>query len=158
MYVAAGPRGFLALNQETGEFINFLSPIYDNDNYVDVAIGPDARLYFANATERGNQRIMVTDRVGGFANSWGVEGDAPANLPPECRVPISVSKKVTYGSFPKGTPFRLFSASIVSFTRQPAANDRPRHDCAGTERPTLLPMRSMKTVYLWWAKRVAYEC
>ncbi len=93
MYAAAGPRGFLALNQETGEFINFLSPIYDNDNYVDVAIGPDARLYFANATERGNQRIMVTDRVGGFANSWGVEGDAPGQFAPGMPRSISVSKE-----------------------------------------------------------------
>lgn len=93
MYIAAGARGFLALNQETGEFMNFLPPIYDNDNYVDVAIGPDARLYFANATERGNQRIMVTDRVGGFANSWGVEGDAPGQFAPGMPRSISVSKE-----------------------------------------------------------------
>ncbi|MBI5929529.1 MAG: pre-peptidase C-terminal domain-containing protein [Chloroflexi bacterium] len=93
MYIAAGARGFLALNQATGEFINFIPPIYDNDDYVDVAIGPDARLYFANATERANQRIMVTDRLGGFANSWGVEGDAPGQFAPGMPRSIAVSKE-----------------------------------------------------------------
>lgn len=75
MYIAAGARGFLALNQSNGSYVNFLGPIFTDDNFVDVAISPNARLYFANATTNEGRRIMVVDRVGNLQETWGEAGD-----------------------------------------------------------------------------------
>lgn len=92
MYLAAGARGFLALEQETGNFINFLGPIFGDDNLTDVAIGPDTKLYFANATERDSRRIMVIDRVGNLVTTWGLAGDAPGQFAPNMPRTIAVSR------------------------------------------------------------------
>ncbi len=75
LYVAAGSRGFLALNQNNGSYVNFLGPIFADDNFIDVAISPDARLYFANATTNEERRIMIVDRVGNLQQTWGEAGD-----------------------------------------------------------------------------------
>jgi hypothetical protein len=94
MYVAAGPRGILALNQNTGEFVNYLGPLFDDDNLADVAIGPqDALLYFANASPGLNNRIMVTDRLGKYVRGWGVEGDGPGEFAPGMPQTIAVTRR-----------------------------------------------------------------
>ncbi len=91
MYLAAGARGFLTLDQETGDFINFLGPIFSDDNLADVAIGPDTKLYFANAIHRENRRIMVIDRVGNLVTTWGVAGEAPGQFAEDMPRTIAVS-------------------------------------------------------------------
>jgi hypothetical protein len=75
LYITAGSRGFLALNQGDGSYVNFLGPIFADDNFVDVAISPNAQLYFANATTNEERRIMVVDRVGNLQETWGEAGD-----------------------------------------------------------------------------------
>lgn len=92
MYVAAGPRGFLALSQEDGSFMNFLGPIRDDDNFVDVSISRDARLFFANASPGDNERIMMIDRVGNFIRSWGNAGEQPGQFAPGMPQTITVTR------------------------------------------------------------------
>lgn len=91
VYVAAGPRGFLALRQDSGEFISVLGPIYANDNFVDVALSPDERLYFANATDRPGRRVMVIDRAGNFISAFGNAGEESGQFAPNMPQTIAVT-------------------------------------------------------------------
>ncbi|NDJ87446.1 MAG: hypothetical protein GYB66_16335 [Chloroflexi bacterium] len=75
LYIAAGSRGMLVLNSEAGAYVDFLGPIFRDDNLADVAISPDERLYFANATTNAGRRIMVVDRAGNLLESWGEAGE-----------------------------------------------------------------------------------
>jgi len=91
-YVAAGERGFLVIRQDTGEFINFLGPIFSNDNFTDVSIAPDGTLYFANASVSAGRRVMVVDRVGNLQTSWGIAGDEPGQFAPDMPQTIAVTE------------------------------------------------------------------
>ena len=94
MYVAAGPSGILAINKNDGSFVNFLGPIADDDNFVDVALGPrDALLYFANASPGDNNRIMVTDRVGNYVRGWGTAGEQPGQFARNMPQAIAVTRQ-----------------------------------------------------------------
>lgn len=90
-YVAAGERGFLAIRRDTGEFINFLGPIFSNDNFTDVSIAPDGTLYFANASVSAGRRIMVVDRAGNLQSSWGIAGEEPGQFAPGMPQTIGVT-------------------------------------------------------------------
>lgn len=92
VYVAAGARGFLSLDQTTGSYINFVGPIFADDNLTDVALSPDARLYFANATTNTGRHIMVIDRAGNLQETWGEAGDEPGQFAPGMPRTIAVSK------------------------------------------------------------------
>lgn len=80
MYIAAGPRGVLVLDETNGEFINYLGPFFDDDNFVDIATGLDAKLYLANATPGDNNQIMIVNRAGQFENAFGIVGEAPGQF------------------------------------------------------------------------------
>lgn len=92
MYIAAGARGFLALDQNDGEFMNFLGPLRDDDNLVDVTISVDQRLYFANASSGDNERIMVIDRVGNYIRSWGSAGEEVGQFAPNMPQTITITQ------------------------------------------------------------------
>lgn len=80
MYVAAGERGLLVVDEILGEFINYLGPLFDDDNFVDIAISRDARLFVANATAGDNNQVMVVSRAGNFEYGFGSVGDAPGQF------------------------------------------------------------------------------
>ena len=80
MYVAAGRRGVLVLDETSGAFISYLGPFFDDDNFVDIATGLDAKLYLANATPGDNNQVMVVNRAGQYENSFGSVGDAPGQF------------------------------------------------------------------------------
>jgi len=82
MYIAAGERGLLVLDESNGAFVNYLGPFFDDDNFVDVTISADARLFVANATSGDNNQIMVVNRVGAFEYGFGSTGDAPGQFAP----------------------------------------------------------------------------
>ena len=90
MYLAAGPGGVLALNMATGAPISFMGPWGEAD-YVDVAIGPDTRLYLANAAG-ADGAITVVDRAGNFARTWGRRGDADGEFAPGMPRTIAVTR------------------------------------------------------------------
>lgn len=90
-YVAAGARGFLAIRRDTGEFINFLGPIFGNDDFTDVSISPEGNLYFSNATVSAGRRVMIVDRVGNYINAWGIAGDEPGQFAPNMPQTIAVT-------------------------------------------------------------------
>lgn len=92
VYIAAGARGFLALNQTTGEFINFLGPIFGDDNLTDVSLSPDLKLYFANATTNSTRRVMLIDRAGNYQTAWGNGGDGPGQFAEGMPLTVAVSK------------------------------------------------------------------
>ncbi len=91
VYVAAGPRGFLALRQENGSFVNVLGPIFADDNFVDVALSPDERLYFANGTNLPSRRIMIIDRAGNYINAFGLAGEEPGQFAPNMPQTIAIT-------------------------------------------------------------------
>ncbi|PJF42352.1 MAG: hypothetical protein CUN55_10140 [Phototrophicales bacterium] len=93
VYVAAGPRGFLALEKDTGDFINVLGPIFADDNFVDVDLSPDERLYFANANNRSGLRVVITDRAGNFLNTFGSGGDASGEFAPNMPRTIAITAR-----------------------------------------------------------------
>lgn len=93
LYIAAGPRGFLALSQTDGAFINFLGPFRDDDNFVDVALSVDERLYFANASAGDNERIMVIDRAGNYMRSWGIAGESPGQFAAAMPQTLAISSR-----------------------------------------------------------------
>jgi hypothetical protein len=97
IYVAAGQRGILVLDQTNGTFINYLGPLFDDDNIADVAIAQDARLYVANATPGDNNQVMIVNRTGTFEYGFGSTGDAPGQFAPG--MPRSIA--VTRGREPK---------------------------------------------------------
>jgi hypothetical protein len=58
-----------------GTEISYMGPWYNGD-FVDIAIGPDTKLYLANAAPDTDQAVMVVDRAGNWARAWGSRGDA----------------------------------------------------------------------------------
>lgn len=81
MYMAVGPGGVLALEMSTGKEISYMGPWYDG-TFVDVAIGPDTKLYMANTTADTDQAIMVVDRAGNWLRGWGERGDGDGQFAP----------------------------------------------------------------------------
>ena len=89
MYLAAGPGGVLSLDMTSGAPISFMGPWGEAD-YVDVAIGPDTRLYLANAAS-ADAAITVVDRAGNFARAWGRRGDGDGEFAPNMPRTIAVT-------------------------------------------------------------------
>lgn len=89
MYLAAGAGGVLALDMTNGAPISFMGPWGDAD-YVDVAIGPDTRLYLANAAG-AESAITVVDRAGNFVRAWGRRGDGEDEFAPNMPRTIAVT-------------------------------------------------------------------
>lgn len=81
MYMVAGTGGILTLQMSTGSQISYMGPWYDG-NFVDVAIGPDTKLYMANTAEKTDQAIMVVDRAGNWLRGWGERGDGDGQFAP----------------------------------------------------------------------------
>lgn len=81
MYVTAGPGGVLVLDQNTANQVSFIGP-WLNGDFVDVAIGPDTRLYLANAAAETDQAVMVVDRAGNYDRGWGARGDGAGQFAP----------------------------------------------------------------------------
>jgi hypothetical protein len=82
MYLAVGPGGVLALEQNTGNQISYMGPWYDG-NFVDVALGPrDLKLYLANIKDDTDQAITVVDRAGNWDRAWGTRGDGDGQFAP----------------------------------------------------------------------------
>jgi hypothetical protein len=90
MYMTAGPGGVLALEMETGNRISYMGPWYDGD-FVDVAIGPDTKLYMANIADNTDQAVMVVDRAGNWARAWGTRGDGDGQFAPKMPQTITVT-------------------------------------------------------------------
>lgn len=108
-YIAAGERGFLVLGQETGAFVNFLGPVFVNDNFSDVSIAPNGLLYFANATTQPARRVMIIDRVGTYQRAWGIAGDEPGQFAPNMPQSITVTGEGDVWAISEGhstPPFR----------------------------------------------------
>jgi hypothetical protein len=82
MYMAVGPGGILALEMSTGNQISYMGPWYDG-NFVDIAIGPDTKLYLANTAADTDQAIMVVDRAGNWLRGWGTRGDGDGQFAPQ---------------------------------------------------------------------------
>ncbi|MFP4321986.1 MAG: hypothetical protein ACLFTK_05980 [Anaerolineales bacterium] len=82
LYVAAGQRGILVLDETNGAFVNYLGPFFNDDNLTDIVISRDARLFVANATPGDNNQIMVVNRAGSYEYGFGVTGDGPGQFAP----------------------------------------------------------------------------
>lgn len=93
MYAAAGQRGVMVVDQTNGDFINFLGPWYDDDNFVDIAINPSAKIFLANATSGDNYQVMIVNRAGGFEYGFGTTGDDPGQFAPGMPQTIAVTRK-----------------------------------------------------------------
>jgi hypothetical protein len=93
MYVAAGPRGILVLDQTNGAFINYLGPFFNDDNFVDVAISTDARLFVANATPGDNNHVMVVNRAGSYESGFGSSGDGAGQFAPNMPRTLAVTRR-----------------------------------------------------------------
>lgn len=92
VYVAAGERGLVVLDQTNGDFINYLGPLFDDDYFADVAIAQDARLYVANATSGDNNQVMIVNRTGTFEYGFGSSGDSPGQFAPGMPRTIAVTR------------------------------------------------------------------
>lgn len=92
LYVAAGPAGVLSLDVATGAQISLMGPWIDPPDYVDVAIGPDTRLYLANAAADATQAVVIVDRAGNYSRGWGVRGDGDGQFAPGMPRTIAVTK------------------------------------------------------------------
>jgi hypothetical protein len=90
MYMAAGPGGVLAINMTTGEEISYMGPWYGG-NFVDIAIGPDTKLYLANIADDTENAVMVVDRAGNWARGWGTRGDGEGQFAPGMPQTIAVT-------------------------------------------------------------------
>jgi len=82
MYFAAGERGVLVLDETNGAFVNYLGAWFDDDNFVDLDIGTDTKIYLANATPGDNNHVMIVNRVGAYEGSFGFAGDAAGQFAP----------------------------------------------------------------------------
>ncbi len=82
MYMVVGPGGILVLEMSTGNQISYMGPWYDG-NFVDIAIGPDTKLYMANTAADTDQAIMVVDRAGNWLRGWGERGDGDGQFAPQ---------------------------------------------------------------------------
>ncbi|MBN2306256.1 MAG: hypothetical protein JXQ72_17370 [Anaerolineae bacterium] len=90
MYIAAGPGGILVLEMSTGGRVSFMGPWFDG-NFVDVAIGPDTKLYLANTAEDTQAAVMVVDRAGNWLRGWGIRGDGDGQFAPGMPQTIAVT-------------------------------------------------------------------
>jgi len=90
MYMVAGPGGVLALEMNSGNPISFMGPWYGGD-FVDVAIGPDTKLYMANSAADTQQAVMVVDRAGNWTRAWGTRGDGAGQFAPAMPQTIAVT-------------------------------------------------------------------
>ncbi|MBZ0309400.1 MAG: hypothetical protein K8I82_25270, partial [Anaerolineae bacterium] len=93
MYAAAGQRGVLVIDQTNGGFVNYLGPWFDDDNFVDIAINPSAKIFLANATPGDNYQIMTVNRAGGFEYGFGSTGDDPGQFAPGMPRTIAVTRR-----------------------------------------------------------------
>lgn len=91
MYMAAGPGGVLSLEMNSGQQISYMGPWLSGD-YVDVAIGPDTKLYLANVAEDRQAAVTVVDRAGNFARAWGARGDGEGEFAPGMPQTIAVTR------------------------------------------------------------------
>jgi len=90
MYLAVGPGGVLALDMKPGTRISYIGP-WVSGNFVDVAIGPDTKLYLANIADT-DDAIMVVDRAGNYNRSWGARGDGDGEFAPGMPLTLAVTK------------------------------------------------------------------
>ncbi len=90
MYMAVGPGGVLALDMAAGTEISYMGPWYHGD-FVDIAIGPDTKLYLANVAADTDQAVMVVDRAGNWARAWGTRGDGDGQFAPHMPQTIVVT-------------------------------------------------------------------
>jgi len=81
MYMAAGPGGIAALEMSTSRRISYMGPWYGGD-FVDVAMGPDTKLYLANVAPDTLNAVMVVDRAGNWLRGWGERGDGDGQFAP----------------------------------------------------------------------------
>ncbi|MBP8972531.1 MAG: hypothetical protein KBH93_01535 [Anaerolineae bacterium] len=91
MYIAAGPGGVLTLEMNSGRQISFLGPWHGAD-FADVAIGPDMKLYLANAAPDTPGAVMVVDRAGNWGRAWGARGDGDGEFAPGMPQTIAVTR------------------------------------------------------------------
>lgn len=91
MYMAAGPGGVLALEMSSGKEVSYMGPWYDG-NFVDVAIGPDTKLYLANSADDTWQAVTVVDRAGNWVRAWGTRGDGDGEFAPKMPQTIIVGR------------------------------------------------------------------
>ncbi len=89
MYMAVGSGGLLAIDMTTGERISYMGPWIDC-NLVDLAIGPDTKLYAANIADNDNA-VMVIDRAGNWNWSWGARGNADGEFAPGMPITIAIA-------------------------------------------------------------------
>ncbi|WP_119068629.1 hypothetical protein [Aggregatilinea lenta] len=92
LYMAAGPAGVLTLDMSSGAQISVIGPWIDPADYVDVAVGPDTRLYLANAAADATQAVVIVDRAGNYSRGWGARGDADGQFAPGMPRTIAVTK------------------------------------------------------------------
>ncbi|HML24037.1 MAG TPA: hypothetical protein PKD09_20440 [Aggregatilinea sp.] len=92
LYMAAGPAGVITLDISSGAQISLMGPWIDSADYADVAIGPDTRLYLANAAVDATQAVVIVDRAGNYGRGWGVRGDADGQFAPGMPRTIAVTK------------------------------------------------------------------
>ncbi len=81
MYMVVGAGGVMSLDMNSGARISYMGP-WLGGNFVDVAIGPDTKLYMANVAAETDQAIMVVDRAGNWARGWGGRGDGAGEFAP----------------------------------------------------------------------------
>jgi hypothetical protein len=67
-----------------------MGPWYDG-NFVDIAIGPDTKLYLANTAADTLNAVMVVDRAGNWARGWGVRGDGDGQFAPGMPVTLAIT-------------------------------------------------------------------
>ncbi|MBN1203032.1 MAG: hypothetical protein JXJ20_14375 [Anaerolineae bacterium] len=91
MYMALGPGGVMSINILTGQMISYMGP-WINGDFVDIAIGPDTRLYLANTADDTDNAITVIDRAGNYNRGWGTRGDADGQFAPGMPRTIAVTK------------------------------------------------------------------
>ncbi len=111
MYMAVGPGGVMSLDMNSGARISYMGPWLGGD-FVDVAIGPDTKLYLANVAPETDQAIMVVDRAGNWARGWGKRGDGEGEFAPGMPRTVAVNAQgevwaVSEGH-EEGPPNRLY--------------------------------------------------
>lgn len=90
MYVVAGTGGIVSLQEPTGDRISYMGP-WQGGDFVDVAIGPDTKLYMANVAADTQFAIAVVDRAGNWLRGWGARGDADGQFAPDMPQTIAVT-------------------------------------------------------------------
>jgi hypothetical protein len=90
MYMVVGPGGILSIEMGSGNQISYMGP-WNDGNFVDVAIGPDTKLYMANVKDQTDQAVTVADRAGNWERAWGTRGDADGQFAPGMPQTIAVA-------------------------------------------------------------------